>query len=114
VLLLVNLDSGSGAAIEGQRRIARREGHRLRPLTLKGQATRSFDNVKWASCRARARRLHGSAAKPAIAGLNGSPTDNNATLFKQGYDSVLKPLYSSGKATRSPISPCPTGTTRRR
>ena len=39
--------------------------------------------------------------KPAIAELNGSPTDNNATLFKQGYDSVLKPLYSSGKATKA-------------
>src|SRR5204862_2354016 len=35
-----------------------------------------------------------------IAELNGSPTDNNATLFKQGYDSVLKPLYSAGKATK--------------
>ena len=40
------------------------------------------------------------ATKPAIAELNGSPTDNNATLFKQGYDSVLKPLYKAGKATK--------------
>jgi D-xylose transport system substrate-binding protein len=32
-----------------------------------------------------------------VALLNGSPTDNNATLFKNGYDSVLKPLYDSGK-----------------
>ena len=35
--------------------------------------------------------------RPAVAELNGSPTDNNATLFKNGYDSVLKPLYDSGK-----------------
>jgi D-xylose transport system substrate-binding protein len=38
--------------------------------------------------------------KPVVAELNGSPTDNNATLFKQGYDSVLNPLYKAGKATK--------------
>jgi len=39
--------------------------------------------------------------KPSSAELNGSPTDNNAPLFTQGYDSVLNPLYSSGKATKA-------------
>ena len=33
---------------------------------------------------------------PVIAELNGGITDNNAKLFKQGYDSVLKPLYNNG------------------
>ena len=33
---------------------------------------------------------------PVIAELNGALTDNNAHLFKAGYDSVLKPLYKSG------------------
>jgi len=33
---------------------------------------------------------------PVIAELNGALTDNNAHLFKSGYDSVLKPLYSAG------------------
>ena len=28
--------------------------------------------------------------------LNGSPTDNNATLFKNGYDSVINPKFDSG------------------
>jgi D-xylose transport system substrate-binding protein len=28
--------------------------------------------------------------------LNGSPTDNNATLFKNGYDSVIDPKFESG------------------
>jgi D-xylose transport system substrate-binding protein len=28
--------------------------------------------------------------------MKGDPTDNNATLFAQGYDSVLKPLLASG------------------
>ena len=35
--------------------------------------------------------------KPVVAELNGSPTDNNATLFAQGYNSVLNPLYKNGR-----------------
>jgi D-xylose transport system substrate-binding protein len=103
VLLLVNLDSGSGAAIEAN---AASRGVKVIDydrLTLKGQAAYyvSFDNVKVGELQGKGLvKCLGSAAKPAIAELNGSPTDNNATLFKQGYDSVLKPLYSSGKATK--------------
>jgi D-xylose transport system substrate-binding protein len=103
VLLLVNLDSGSGAAIEAN---AQSRGVKVIDydrLTLKGQAAYyvSFDNVKVGELQGQGLvKCLGSAAKPAIAELNGSPTDNNATLFKQGYDSVLKPLYSSGKATK--------------
>jgi len=33
---------------------------------------------------------------PVIAELNGDVKDNNAKLFKQGYDSILNPLYKSG------------------
>jgi D-xylose transport system substrate-binding protein len=33
---------------------------------------------------------------PVIAELNGDIKDNNAKLFKSGYDSILKPLYKSG------------------
>jgi D-xylose transport system substrate-binding protein len=33
---------------------------------------------------------------PVISELNGGITDNNAKLFKQGYDQVLNPLYKSG------------------
>ena len=103
VLLLVNLDSGSGAAIEAN---AASRGVKVIDydrLTLKGQAAYyvSFDNVKVGELQGKGLvECLGSASKPAIAELNGSPTDNNATLFKQGYDSVLKPLYSSGKATK--------------
>jgi D-xylose transport system substrate-binding protein len=42
------------------------------------------------------------ATKPVVAELNGSPTDNNATLFKEGYDSVLKPKYDSGDYVKGP------------
>ena len=50
---------------------------------------------------------------PVVAELNGSPTDNNATLFKEGYDSVLKPKYDAKEYTKGPTSPCRTGTTPR-
>ena len=103
VLLLVNLDSGSGAAIEAN---AQSRGVKVIDydrLTLKGSAAYyvSFDNVKVGQLQGQGLvDCLGSAAKPRIAELNGSPTDNNATLFKQGYDSVLKPLYDSGKAKK--------------
>jgi D-xylose transport system substrate-binding protein len=103
VLLLVNLDSGSGAAIEAN---AQSRGVKVIDydrLTLKGSAAYyvSFDNVKVGELQGQGLvDCLGDSGTPNIAELNGSPTDNNATLFKQGYDSVLKPLYSSGKAKK--------------
>jgi D-xylose transport system substrate-binding protein len=103
VLLLVNLDSGSGAAIEAN---AQSRGVKVIDydrLTLKGSAAYyvSFDNVKVGQLQGQGLvDCLGSSGTPNIAELNGSPTDNNATLFKQGYDSVLKPLYASGKAKK--------------
>ena len=105
VLLLVNLDSGSGAAIEAN---AKSQGVKVIDydrLTLGGSADYyvSFDNVAVGRLQGQGlvKCLNDSgAAKPAIAELNGSPTDNNATLFKRGYDSVLNPLYKSGKAVK--------------
>lgn len=35
-----------------------------------------------------------------IAMINGSPTDDNAHLFRDGYVSVLDPLFKSGKRTK--------------
>ena len=100
ILLLTNLDSGSGAAIESN---AKSRGVKVIDydrLTLKGSADYyvSFDNVAvgklqgegLAKCLA-----DGGAATPNIAELNGSPTDNNATLFKNGYDSVINPKFES-------------------
>jgi D-xylose transport system substrate-binding protein len=105
VLLLVNLDSGSGAAIEAN---AKSQGVKVIDydrLTLGGSADYyvSFDNV--AVGRLQGQGLVGclkknGPARPAIAELNGSPTDNNATLFAQGYNSVLNPLYKAGKASK--------------
>jgi D-xylose transport system substrate-binding protein len=114
VILLVNLDSGSGAAIEKN---AKAKGVKVIDydrLTLKGAASYyvSFDNVKVGKLQGqglvgclKASGKYGS--KPVIAELNGSPTDNNATLFKQGYDSVLKPLYANGTFKKGPDQSVP-------
>jgi D-xylose transport system substrate-binding protein len=105
ILLLTNLDSGSGAAIETQ---AAAKGVKVIDydrLTLKGKADYyvSFDNVKVGQLQGQGLvdcLNSGGTAKPRIAELNGSPDDNNATLFAQGYNSVLDPLYKAGKATK--------------
>jgi len=105
VILLVNLDSGSGAAIEAN---AKSRGVKVIDydrLTLGGSADYyvSFDNVAVGKLQGQGLvncLKKDGPAKPAIAELNGSPTDNNATLFKQGYDSVLNPLYKAGKAVK--------------
>jgi len=99
VLLLVNLDSGSGAAIAAN---AKSQGVKVIDydrLTLKGDSDYyvSFDNTKVGKLQGQGLvDCLGSKKGAAVAELNGSPTDNNATLFKQGYDSVLKPKYSDG------------------
>jgi D-xylose transport system substrate-binding protein len=38
--------------------------------------------------------------KPQVLVMRGDPTDNNATLFAQGYDGVLAPKFSSGGWTK--------------
>jgi D-xylose transport system substrate-binding protein len=103
VLLLTNLDSGSGAAIESN---AKSRGVKVIDydrLTLKGSRDYyvSFNNVTVGKLQGEGlvKCLEGNS-NPSIAELNGSPTDNNATLFKQGYDSVLDPLYDGGKAKK--------------
>ena len=114
VLLLVNLDSASGAAIE---KLAASKGAKTIDydrLTLKGSAAYyvSFDNVGVGKLQGQGLvaglKKNGSYSKhPVIAELNGSPTDNNATLFKQGYDSVLGPLYKNGTLKKGPDQSVP-------
>src|SRR3954454_24528144 len=100
VLLLVNLDSGSGAAIAAN---AKSQGVSVIDydrLTLNGDSDYyvSFDNEAVGKLQGQGLvDCLGKTNGQSIVELNGSPTDNNATLFKNGYDSVLKPLYDSGK-----------------
>ncbi len=91
VLAIVNLDSDSGAAIEAK---AKKQGVKTIDydrLTLGGSADVyiSYDNSTVGT-------LQGEGLKKCLGDkdanliyLNGSPTDNNATLFSSGAHSVL-------------------------
>jgi D-xylose transport system substrate-binding protein len=94
VLLLVNLDSGSGKAIEAlaqQHNVVTIDYDRL---TAGGTASYyvSYDNVKVGEDQGTA-----LTQCPQVAGkstvnyveIDGAATDNNATQFAQGYNSVL-------------------------
>ncbi|MEV4638218.1 substrate-binding domain-containing protein [Actinoplanes sp. NPDC049548] len=112
VLMIVNLDSGTGKAVLDKAASAGIATIDYDRLTLNGGAKYyvSFDNVAVG-------KLQGEglvkcltdmkATKPVVAELNGSPTDNNATLFKEGYDSVLKPKYDSGDYVKGPDQSVP-------
>ena len=60
----------------------------------------SFDNAQVGKLQATAlmTALQGMT-NPSIVMINGSPTDNNATLFKQGAHSVFDPLVTAGSLT---------------
>lgn len=62
----------------------------------------SFDNQKVGELQAQSlvdALNKANVAKPTIVMINGSPTDNNASLFKAGAHSVFDPLISAGKLT---------------
>ena len=95
VLMIVNLDSPSAAAV-----IAKADAQGVPTidydrLTLGGGAQYyvSFDNVavgtKIGEGLVTCMQNNGNDAGPVVL-LNGSPTDNNATLFKEGYQAVIE------------------------
>jgi D-xylose transport system substrate-binding protein len=91
VLAIVNLDSDSGASIEekaGKQGVKTIDYDRL---TLGGSADYyvSFDNVKVGELQGQGLDKCLAGKKSNVIYLNGSPTDNNATLFSQGAHSVL-------------------------
>ncbi len=94
VLLIVNLDSPSAAAVINK---AKQQGVPVIDydrLTLGGGASYyvSFDNVAVGTAigsgLVKCMQDNGKTSGP-VALLNGSPTDNNATLFKQGYEKAI-------------------------
>jgi D-xylose transport system substrate-binding protein len=104
VLVVDPLDSGTGASIESY---AKSHGVAVIDydrLTLGGsrQYYVSFNNVAVGTLLGKGLVSCVAAwglAKPNVAVMVGAPTDNNATLFAQGYNAVLKPLFSSAKWT---------------
>jgi D-xylose transport system substrate-binding protein len=95
VLLIVNLDSPSAAAVINK---AHQQGVPVIDydrLTLGGGADYyvSFDNVAVGTAQGEGlvKCMQANGDKSGnVALLNGSPTDNNATLFKQGYEKAIK------------------------
>jgi D-xylose transport system substrate-binding protein len=105
VILMVNLDSASGAAVI---ELARANGVAVIDydrLTIEGPGADfyvSFDNESVGRLQGEGLVAAVEAAgleNPNVAVLNGSPTDNNATLFANGYNSVITPLFDSGDWT---------------
>ena len=100
VLVIDPLDSGSGAAIEAN---AVQQGVKVIDydrLTLNGKASYyvSFNNVTVGKLLGKGLVdcvASWNVAKPQVLEMDGDPTDNNATQFAQGYNSVLNPKYKS-------------------
>ncbi len=102
VILFVNLDAGSGAAIIQQARDADVAIIDYDRLTIEGPGADvyvSFDNVEVG--RTMAEVLEPAIDEldvdtPRIVQLNGGPTDNNATLFREGYYETVEPRVEAG------------------
>jgi len=102
VLIMDPLDAGVGAQIETYAKAHGAAVIDYDRLTLGGsrQYYVSFNNVLvgtkigqgFAACAAA-----WNVTKPNVLVMKGDPTDNNATLFAQGYLGVLNPFFSSGK-----------------
>jgi D-xylose transport system substrate-binding protein len=112
VLLIVNLDSGTGKAVIDKAKAQGVQVIDYDRLTLNGGASYyvSFDNVAVGKLQGQGLvqcLTDKGVATPVVAELNGSPTDNNATLFKQGYDSVLQPKYDAKAFTKGPDQSVP-------
>jgi len=103
VILLDQLDPASGAAITNLAvgRGAKVIDYDRLVVGSKASYYVSFDNVKVGKLQGRglvaAIRAKGKyGSHPVVSELNGDIKDNNAKLFKSGYDSILSPLYKKG------------------
>jgi D-xylose transport system substrate-binding protein len=102
VIALTSLDSTTGDAIEAKAKAAGVATVDYDRLNLGGSADVyvSFNNVRVGELQGQGLVSCISAwhvKNPQVFELDGSPTDNNATLFAEGYNSVLNPLYKAGK-----------------
>ena len=103
VILLDQLNAASGTAITN---LAVQQGAKVIDydrLVVGSKASYyvSFDNVRVGKLQGeglvKGLEAPTTSGTPVVARLNGGITDNNAKLFKQGYDSILNPLFASGK-----------------
>ncbi|TMM06378.1 MAG: sugar ABC transporter substrate-binding protein [Actinobacteria bacterium] len=103
VILLDQLDPASGASITNLAVAGGAKVIDYDRLVVKSKASYyvSFNNVTVGKLQGKGLvaglKAKGTYSKhPVIAQLNGDIKDNNAILFKQGYDSILNPLFKSG------------------
>jgi D-xylose transport system substrate-binding protein len=104
VLIMDPLDSGVGASIESYAKAHGVAVIDYDRLTLGGSRSYyvSFNNVQvgkligegFVSC---VTAWH--VSKPQVAVMHGAATDNNATLFAEGYDAVLAPYFANKSYT---------------
>jgi D-xylose transport system substrate-binding protein len=102
VLIICPLDSGTGAHIEQLAKSAGIAVIDYDRLTLGGTRNYyvSFDNVKVGTVMGQGLVScigSWSVKNPNVIVMKGAPTDNNATLFAQGYLGVLNPLFANGQ-----------------
>lgn len=105
VLLMDPISSGVGASVESYAKAHGVPVVDYDRLTLGGSRDYyvSFNNVAVGKLIGEgmvACLKDWNVKKPQILVMRGAPTDNNATLFAQGYDGVLKPYFDSGKYTK--------------
>ena len=111
VLAIVNLDSESGAAIQEKAKSQGVATIDYDRLTLGGSAEYyvSFDNTEVGELQGQGLADCLGDKDANIVYLNGSPTDNNATLFAEGAHSVLDKMTQLHQGR--PSRPSRTGTT---
>ncbi|GAA3531216.1 substrate-binding domain-containing protein [Amycolatopsis ultiminotia] len=101
VLIIAPSDPAVGASIEAKAKTAGIPVIDYDRPSLGGSADYyvSFDNEKVGEIQAQGLvdALKGKQGAN-IVQIEGAPTDNNATLFADGHDKILKPLYASGQA----------------
>jgi D-xylose transport system substrate-binding protein len=112
VLIIDSIDATSGSAVIAK---AHQNGVKVIDydrLTTGGGADYyvTFDNNKVGQLQGMGLQsclTAAGAVKPEIAELNGAPTDNNATQFAGGYNSILNPLYANGTYVKGPNQSVP-------
>jgi D-xylose transport system substrate-binding protein len=116
VLMIVNLDSISGKAVLDKAKSKGVATVDYDRLTLNGDAQTyiSFDNRAVGTLQGEGLvkcldQQVPKKVKPVIAALNGSPTDNNATLYRRGYDTILEERYyaETNRYAKGPDQPVP-------
>ncbi len=110
VLVIASISSESGAAVAAKARAQGIPTIDYDRLSLGGTSDYyvSFDNEKVGELQGQGlvQGLQGRA-NPQIIEIEGAPTDNNATLFYNGQQRVLKPKYDSGEYKLVQSQPIP-------